>query len=130
MPDVVSVIDDDLSVRRAVARLIASAGFGAEVFASAQEYLDATHDQGVACLILEVHLGGMSGIELAEKLEAGGEAPPVIFITAHDDEATRERARKCGATGYLRKPFDGTSLLQMISDALARKDGAPGPLVS
>lgn len=127
MVDVVSVIDDDLSVRRAVARLITSAGLEAEVFASAQEYLDAKHEQGVACLVLDVQLGGMSGIELAEHLERGGAAPPMIFITAHDDDATRERARRCGAKGYLRKPFDGMRLLEMISDIISRP-GEPGQI--
>jgi FixJ family two-component response regulator len=119
---VVSIIDDDRSVRQSIARLLASCGLEAETFASAQEYFEAEHSNGVACLILDVYLGGMTGIELYEHLTATGQAPPVIFITAHDDEQTRESIRAQAAVAS-RKPFDSLSLLEALGKALGRDLG-------
>jgi FixJ family two-component response regulator len=119
----VSVVDDDYSVRRSIVRLLVSCGLAVEAFASAQEYLEADHPNGVDCLILDVYLGGMSGIELSERLAASDAPPPIIFITAHDDEQTRELVRRRVAAGYFRKPFDPPSLLATLGHVLGRDFG-------
>jgi FixJ family two-component response regulator len=118
----ITVVDDDPSVRKSMERLLRAAGFEATSFASAREFLDGG---GLAptpeCLILDVHLGGMSGFELFDHLAATGSAVPVIFITAHDDSPTRERARQAGSHGYLRKPFEQHALLGAIYRALKQE---------
>jgi FixJ family two-component response regulator len=115
----VCVVDDDPSLLRAVGRLLRAAGFTVETFGSAEEYLDMRHAVRPACLVLDVRLGGISGFELYEQLLAGGGAPPVIFITAHDDAGTRERARRSGAVQYLRKPFEDSALVDALHRARA-----------
>jgi CheY-like chemotaxis protein len=115
---VVWVIDDDWSVRRALRRLILSAGFAVETFASGREFLEAAPYDVRGCLVLDIHLEGMSGFEVKEHLVAGGAPIPIIFITAHDDEATRERARRAGAAAYLPKPFAKRALLDAIRRAI------------
>jgi FixJ family two-component response regulator len=121
----ISIVDDDLSVRRALRRLVRSAGYTVETFASAREFLDSSPSGRTACLVLDIHLEGMSGFELQERM-AGDPAPiPVIFITAQDDAATRERARQTGASAYLRKPFDEQVLLAAIGRAIGA-DGVDG----
>lgn len=117
---VICIIDDDPSVRRALARLVRSCGLPAETFASAREYLEAPHADGVACVVLDVHLGQVSGLELRERIVAQPSPPPVILMTAHDDAATREKIRKCGAPGYLCKPFESTALFLAIGQAIGR----------
>jgi FixJ family two-component response regulator len=110
----ISIVDDDFSVRRAVGRLVKAAGYAVETFATAHEFLDSFPSDRTACLVLDIHLNGMSGFDLEERLRAERVAIPIIFITAHDDAATRERARGSGAAGYLAKPFDGQALLDVI----------------
>ena len=110
----ISIVEDDLSVRRALGRLVRLAGYPVETFASAHEFLASSPSDRTACLVLDIHLNGMSGFDLAERLMAERVAIPIIFITAHDDAATRERIRGSGATGYLAKPFDGQVLLDVI----------------
>lgn len=118
----VSIVDDDRSVRRALRRLVQSAGYVAETFGSAREFLDSSPLSRTACLVLDIHLDGESGFDLQEHLaaEAASGAPriPVILITAHDDAATRERARQAPAVAYLRKPFDDQALLDAIRRAI------------
>jgi FixJ family two-component response regulator len=114
----ISIVDDDLSVRRALRRLVRSAGYTAETFASAHEFLDSVPSRRVACLVLDIHLNGMSGFELQERMAVDRAAIPIIFITAHDDAATRERARRTGVSAYLRKPFDEQVLLAAIGRAV------------
>jgi FixJ family two-component response regulator len=116
----VCVIDDDASLLRALQRLLVAGGFTVEVFASAEEFLESERARTADCLVLDVHLGGLSGFELHERLVAAGTPLPVIFITAHDDTLTRERARRAGAVEYLRKPFDDVSLIGAIHKALDR----------
>lgn len=123
---VICIVDDDPSVRRALARLVRSCGLVTETFSSADEYLEAPHPNGVDCVVLDIHLGGMSGIELRERIVSEAAAPPVILMTAHDDAATRERIRTCGATGYLRKPFEASALLSAVGEAIGR-DLEPPP---
>src|SRR5258707_11970465 len=87
----ISVVDDDLSVRRALGRLVKVAGYSVETFTSAHEFLASSPSDRTACLVLDIHLNGMSGFDLAEHLMAERVAIPIIFITAHDDADTRER---------------------------------------
>ena len=110
----ISIVDDDLSVRRALRRLVSSAGYLVETFASAPEFLRSAPSARIACLVLDIYLEGMTGFELQEELVANQVAIPVIFMTAHDDAATRDRIRRSGAAGYLGKPFDGQALLDAI----------------
>ncbi len=113
-PPTISIVDDDLSMRRALRRLVQSAGYPVETFASAHEYLAATPRARGGCLVLDIHMEGMNGFELQERLASDRCSVPIIFITAHDDSATRERIRKSGAAGYLSKPFDPEALLDEI----------------
>ena len=117
----ISIVDDDLSVRRALRRLVQSAGYLVETFASAPEFLRSTPSARTACLVLDIYLEGMTGFELQEQLVADDVAIPIIFMTAHDDAATRDRIRRSGAAGYLGKPFDGQALLDAI-----RRVAGPG----
>ena len=116
----ISVVDDDLSVRRALSRSLHTAGYTVETFASAREFLDASPLERTRCLVLDIHLSGMSGLALAEQLAADRAALPIILITAHDDAPTRERASLIRAAAYLPKPFDVRALLDAIRNALGR----------
>jgi FixJ family two-component response regulator len=116
-PPLVYVIDDDASLLRALRRLLAAGGFRVCTFASAEEFLESAAATP-ACLVLDVHLGGLSGLDLHEQLLAAGRRIPVVFITAHDDAVTRERAQRAGAIDYLRKPFNDESLIAGIKRAL------------
>ncbi|HJR00126.1 MAG TPA: response regulator [Methylomirabilota bacterium] len=118
----ISIVDDDPSVRRALNRLVGSAGYLVETFASAGAFLGSSPSTRTACLVLDIYMEGMTGFELQDKLEADRLAIPIIFITAHDDPATRERIERSSAAGYLGKPFDGQALL----DAILRVAG-PAP---
>ena len=113
----VYVIDDDVSLLRALRRLLGAGGFRVCTFSSAEEFLE-SEKTPPACLVLDVHLGGLSGLDLQERLVAAGRRIPVVFITAHDDAVTRERARRAGAVDYLRKPFNDESLIAGIKRAL------------
>lgn len=117
----VCVVDDDLSLLRGLRRLLGAYGFTVEPFPSAEDFLQSSHRDRAACLILDVHLGGLSGLELQEQLLAAGSRIPVIFITAHDDALTRERAERARAVAYLRKPFDDHALIDAIDKALGRR---------
>ncbi len=117
LPPVVSVIDDDASLLRALRRLLEAGGFRVCTFSSAEEFLESAK-AAPDCLVLDVHLGGLSGLDLQERLIAAGRRIPVVFITAHDDAITRERAHRAGAVDYLRKPFNDESLIAGIKRAL------------
>ena len=114
---IVSIIDDDVSVRRALRRLLESAGYTVETFASAVEFLDAVPLGRTACLVLDVDLDGTSGFELQDRLTAEHVRLPVVFMSARDDDATRARARHSGIVAYLRKPFDRRDLLDAVRQA-------------
>ena len=122
----IAVIDDDASVRRALQRLLQSAGFTVETFATAREFLDADYGTQTACLVLDVHLPGMSGLQLQEYLAASGVPIPIVFITAYDDVSTRERVNRAGAVGYLRKPVDQDTLIEAMSRAIGRTRWSEG----
>jgi FixJ family two-component response regulator len=117
---VVAVIEDDASFRRALSRALGLHGFRTDAFASAEEFLHRQDAERVDCIVLDIHLGGMSGFELQAELAARSTPPPIIFITAFDDPATRQRAQEVGAAGYLQKPFDDQSLVQAINRAARR----------
>jgi FixJ family two-component response regulator len=118
----ISIVDDDRSVCRALRRLVQSAGYTAETFGSAREFLDSSPSGRTACLVLDIQMDGMSGLDLSEQLTEDRTAIPIIFITAHDDALTRERVRRAGAAAYLPKPFDEQALLDAIARAV---DGGP-----
>jgi FixJ family two-component response regulator len=114
----ISIVDDDVSVCRALRRLVQSAGYTVETFASARAFLDSSSTGRTACLVLDIHMDGMSGFELSEQLAQDRTAIPIIFITAHDDALTRERVRRAGVAAYLPKPFDEQALLAAIARAV------------
>lgn len=115
---VIAIVDDDSSVRRSLHRLLQSVGYTVATFASAGEYLDSLSRRRPDCLVLDIHLSGMSGFELQERLVADGAGVPIIFITAHDDASTREGIERSGAAGHLWKPFDDQALLDAIRKAI------------
>lgn len=120
----IAVVDDDLSVRRAVARFLTASGLDVATFASASAFLATPHIRP-KCLVADVEMPGMSGLDLKAYLAHSDRDLPVIFITAHDDPQTRERAEKLGAAGFLRKPFDGAGLLESIT-RITESDVFPG----
>ena len=118
----VSVVDDDISVRKSLDRLIRSARLDVKVFASAEEFLDSDRPCDADCLILDVRLPGMSGIELHRHLLAANCNVPIIFITAHgSDEHARSEAESDWTVAYFTKPFNGDELLDAVNTALQWK---------
>jgi len=115
---VISIIDDDESVRVATKRLVRSLGFVGHDFASADEFLQSHRLGETSCVIADVQMPGMSGVELQELLVAKGNRTPVILITAFPDDRIRARALKLGAVCFLTKPCDGQTLLQCLEMAL------------
>jgi FixJ family two-component response regulator len=113
-----SVVDDDDSMREAIMSLIDSIGVSIEEFSSAQDFLRSERRLGFDCLILDVRMPGMNGLELQRRLAADQNRTPIVFITAHDSDEERTKALKAGAAGFLRKPFTEQELLGAISDAL------------
>jgi len=111
---IVSIVDDDLSVRESLKMLFESAEFDTKVFASAEEYLAAGNLGESDCLVLDVRLPGISGIDLQDQLRADGNNITVIFITAHPDEHTRQLALRAGAIRFFSKPFSGNDLLTAV----------------
>ena len=106
------IVDDDSSFRTAIARLLRLWGFRIESFGSAEEFLQ--HRTGPHCLILDLHLGGMSGLELQTRLAEDGRQVPIVFVTAVEDAMVRRRALDGGAAAYLEKPFDERRLLEVL----------------
>jgi FixJ family two-component response regulator len=113
------VVEDDRGMREALERLLRAAGYGTEMYSSAEAYLDGGGCPGADCFILDVHLPGLSGFELREKLQEGAAQPPVIFITGFDEPDSRERAHRLGAAAYLPKPFPGRDLVDAVNEAVA-----------
>jgi FixJ family two-component response regulator len=115
---VISIIDDDESVRAATDRLVRSLGFVALTFSCADDFLRSPRLHDTSCVITDVQMPGMSGVELQSVLVASGKNIPIIFITSFPDERIRTRAMEAGAVGFLSKPFKGATLIQYIDDAL------------
>ncbi len=116
----IAVVDDDTSFLRSVGRLLRSAGYPVETFGSGREFLDSLATHRPACLVLDMHMPEMSGLELHQRLLVSGSSLPVVFVTAHETEATAQRMRQTG-TELLLKPFDKDSLLAAIHDAMDRE---------
>jgi FixJ family two-component response regulator len=116
----VFVVDDDASVREALSSLIRSVGLQSEMFSSAKEFLQYQRPEAPACLVLDVRLPGLGGMELQRELAAGNNQIPIIFITAHGDIPMSVRAMKAGAVEFLTKPFRDQDLLEAIQQAIAR----------
>jgi FixJ family two-component response regulator len=114
----VAVVDDDDSFGRAIGRLLRAAGLEPSVYSSAESFLEDPARAPADCLVLDIHLGGASGLDLRRHLTALGSAVPVIFVTAHDEPAIQEEARQVGCSAYLRKPVPGKLLLEAISKAV------------
>ena len=116
-PRHISIVDDDASIREALKSLMRSVRFNVDAFASAEEFLASERVDDTACLILDVYLPGMNGFELQSHLKTEGRDIPLIFITAHSDEASRQRALKGGAIDFLSKPVRRDTLLKAIQSA-------------
>jgi FixJ family two-component response regulator len=116
----VFLVDDDASVRKALTRLLRSAGYDVKAFASAREFLDNAQDEGPACLVLDIRMPGLSGIDLQRELQTANAILPIIFITGHGDIPTSVKAMKAGAVDFLPKPVKDHDLLTAIEQALAR----------
>jgi FixJ family two-component response regulator len=115
---VISIVDDDASVREATKGLVRSLGYGAAAFASAEDFLQSDHVNDTACLITDMQMPGLSGVELQSRLVAQGNRTPIIFITAFPEERIRARVLEAGAVGFLSKPFDEERLIEYIHAAL------------
>src|SRR5919198_2995854 len=118
---VIAIVDDDPSVCRALHRLVKSAGYQVETFASARAFLNWLPGGRAACLVLDVHMKEMSGFDLQERL-----AVPIIFMTSYDDAATRVRIEKSGRAGHLWKPFDHQAVLDAIRRAVGASQAPTG----
>jgi FixJ family two-component response regulator len=117
---IVIIVDDDPSVRRSTERLIRSAGLKVQSFASAREFLGHPRPEGPACLVLDVRMPGLSGMELQRELTQSGFPVPIIFITGHGDIPMSVEAMKAGAVEFLTKPFREDTMLRTIDQAIAR----------
>ena len=113
-PKVIAVVDDDASMLKSIERLLGAYGFTTKAFPSAEAFLDLNAAAVADCLLIDIHLGGMSGIDLRHHLAASGCKLPVIFMTAFDDEATRTQAQSAGCIAFLHKPFVANLLIGAI----------------
>jgi FixJ family two-component response regulator len=117
---VVSVIDDDASVRAALGSLVRSLGYTVRTFASAESFLDSGSLAETSCIVTDVQMPGMSGLDLQDQLRARGAAIPTVFITAFPEEHVRARAEAGGAIGFLPKPFDGQTMVRLLVAAVGQ----------
>ena len=117
---VVAIVDDDLSVRRSLQRLIRSAGWKAEPFASAQEFLAAPRTDAPSCLVLDLQLPGLSGLDLQKRMAEVGLEIPIVFLTGHGNIPASVQAMKAGAVEFLTKPIDEQDLFRAIQEAIER----------
>jgi FixJ family two-component response regulator len=115
---IISIIDDDESVRSSLRSLVRSLGFDACTFSSAEEFLRSSHVNKTCCLITDLQMPGLNGVELQQLLLAQGQHMPIIFVTAFAEERIQARAMDLGALGFLSKPFDCQALVKLISGAL------------
>jgi FixJ family two-component response regulator len=115
---VISIVDDDEAVRLALRSLVRSLGYVSNVFASAEEFLESSQLNETSCLISDIQMPGMNGIELQNRLRILDHCTPIIFVTAFPDERNRARALEAGAIGFLEKPFEGRAMIMLIETAL------------
>jgi FixJ family two-component response regulator len=120
----VAIVDDEEGIRKALGRLLRAAGLEAHGYANGQEFLTAAAERRPDCVVLDLHMPGMSGLQVLRKLKAIGLLLPIVVITAHDEPETREQCLNSGARAYLRKPLEDRLLLNAISAAM-RPAGAP-----
>jgi FixJ family two-component response regulator len=118
--ELVAIVDDDDSVRGTLKELLRAAGFSSRTFESAEDFLESGHQQETACLITDIRMPGMSGLDLQARLNAQHCRIPTIFITAHGDEEMRFQALRAGAVEFLPKPFDDEVLIESVRAALER----------
>lgn len=114
----IAIIDDDEAVRRATESLIRSLGFGTRSFASAEDFLKSAERDQADCVITDIHMAGMSGVDLQSRLRAEGDTVPLIFITGYPEEKVRRQLDAAGAFGFLAKPFEGNAMIDCIDRAL------------
>jgi FixJ family two-component response regulator len=126
MLSLISVIDDDASVRAATNNLLSSHGYLVHTFASAEDFLRSADSDGASCVVADVQMPGMSGLDLLTHVRTRGNGVPFVFITAFPDESVRARALKVGAIGFLAKPFAAPILIDCIETALNRSRGIAG----
>jgi len=110
----VAIVEDDGASRKSLERLLRASGYETTAFASAEEFLESAIVDRAIGLVLDIHLGGMSGIELGRRLSAAKSPLPIVFVTAYDDEAARRAALAAGCVDYLRKPFDANRLTEAL----------------
>jgi FixJ family two-component response regulator len=115
---VVAIVDDEKPVCRAIGRLVMSAGFKSEIFSSAEEFLRSCRERRPDCLILDLSLPGMSGLELQQQLAADCCRTPIVVVSAHNDPVSRSQALQGGAVAFLGKPFDDEALLEAVHSAM------------
>lgn len=125
LPPRISIVDDDASIREALKSLMRSVRFDVEAYASAEEFLESEHSGKTSCLILDLSLPGMNGFELQDYLNGQQRKVPIVFITAHADEPSRQRALKAGAIDLLGKPVRREPLFKAIQAALNRATPTP-----
>jgi FixJ family two-component response regulator len=123
----VVIVDDDQSLRNATRDLLKAAGFSTATFEDAESFLGSASRASAACLVADMRMSGMTGLELYQALVASGDGIPTVIITAHPDEPTQARAREAGITCYLSKPFAPDDLLECVGEALAKSQRGPIP---
>lgn len=120
------IVEDDAGMNKAIERLLRAAGFQPVTFASAEELLQTNAVDSAACLVMDIHLPGISGLELTQLLATSGRAKPVIFITGQDTASLRDEARRFGGD-YFCKPFDGKALLEAVRRTVKFDSGQSNP---
>ncbi len=122
-PALVAIVDDDQSVRESIRSLVKSFGFRTDLFESAEEFLSKGHFSDTACLILDIRMPGMSGLELQDRLAERELRIPIVFLTAHGENATRRRALEAGAVDFLPKPVREDALMSAVGKAVEKSEG-------
>ena len=121
----ISIVDDDEAVREAISALVRSLGYAAATFASAEDFLESDRVDDTSCLITDVQMSGLSGVELQSRLIADGRPMPIIGVTAHPEESIRTQMLRAGAIGFLSKPFNDECFTDCLSTALKSRNSQP-----
>jgi FixJ family two-component response regulator len=119
---VIAVVDDEAAVRKSLSRFLGAAGFDLRVHASGQEFFDACQHERPDCVVLDLQMSGLTGIDVQERLGRSADRPPVIMITANDDPEVRRKCITLGVEAFLLKPVNGEYLLQVINSLIERRD--------